>query len=148
MPDVSMFNPLCNELGITINELLSGQKIKNEECQQKFEAFIAWFTAGSSVLNTDYIQRVIDNKKYIIFHSAINIYNKKRSDWEYKESLAKKLNGDKHIFSSFWHFDEETIKYDNIVVYYTNEKLKKISKMSDEEFVKKIKVLSRMCSLN
>ena len=31
MPDVSLFEPLCKELNITINELLSGEKIKKEE---------------------------------------------------------------------------------------------------------------------
>lgn len=37
MPDLSLFEPLCTELGITINELLSGEKIKKEEYQQVLE---------------------------------------------------------------------------------------------------------------
>ena len=37
MPDLSLFKPLCNELGITINELLSGERLKKEEYQEKFE---------------------------------------------------------------------------------------------------------------
>ena len=37
MPDLSLFKPLCDELDITINELLSGEKIKKEEYQEKFE---------------------------------------------------------------------------------------------------------------
>ena len=37
MPDLSLFKPLCDELGITINELLSGERIKKEEYQEKFE---------------------------------------------------------------------------------------------------------------
>ena len=37
MPDLSLFKPLCDELGITINELLSGEKIKKEKYQEKFE---------------------------------------------------------------------------------------------------------------
>ncbi len=37
LPDLSLFNPLCQELGITINELLSGEKIKKEHYQEKFE---------------------------------------------------------------------------------------------------------------
>ena len=37
MPDLSLFKPLCNELGITINDLLSGEKINKEEYQEKFE---------------------------------------------------------------------------------------------------------------
>lgn len=34
MPDLSLFKPLCDELGITINELMSGERIE-EECYQK-----------------------------------------------------------------------------------------------------------------
>ena len=37
MPDLSLFKPLCNELGITINDLLSGEVISKEEYQEKFE---------------------------------------------------------------------------------------------------------------
>lgn len=37
MPDLSLFKPLCKELGITINELLSGEKIGMDKYQEKFE---------------------------------------------------------------------------------------------------------------
>lgn len=37
MPDLSLFKPLCDELGITINDLLSGEKISKEKYQGKFE---------------------------------------------------------------------------------------------------------------
>ena len=37
MPDLSLFKPLCDELGITINELLSGEGLKKEEYQEKLE---------------------------------------------------------------------------------------------------------------
>ena len=37
MPDLSLFKPLCDELGITINDLLSGEKLKKEEYQGKLE---------------------------------------------------------------------------------------------------------------
>ena len=37
MPDLSLFKPLCNELGITINELLSGETIDKKDYQEKFE---------------------------------------------------------------------------------------------------------------
>ena len=37
MPDLSLFKPLCNELGITINDLLSGEKIGKDKYQEKFE---------------------------------------------------------------------------------------------------------------
>lgn len=37
MPDLSLFKPLCDELDITINELLSGEKLTKEKYQEKFE---------------------------------------------------------------------------------------------------------------
>ena len=37
MPDLSLFKPLCDELGITINELLSGERLEKEKYQEKFE---------------------------------------------------------------------------------------------------------------
>jgi len=37
MPDSSIMLDLCNELGISVNELLSGEKIKMEEYHQKAE---------------------------------------------------------------------------------------------------------------
>ena len=37
MPDLSLFKPLCDELNISINEFLSGEKIKKGEYQEKFE---------------------------------------------------------------------------------------------------------------
>ena len=37
MPDVSLYKPLCDELNITINELLSGKKLSEKEYQEKLE---------------------------------------------------------------------------------------------------------------
>lgn len=37
MPDLSLFKPICEVLGITINELLSGEKIDKKNYQEKFE---------------------------------------------------------------------------------------------------------------
>ena len=37
MPDLSIFKPLCDELGITINDLMSGEKLSKNNYQQKFE---------------------------------------------------------------------------------------------------------------
>ena len=35
MPDLSLMKPLCNELGITINDLLSGEVIDKNNYQEK-----------------------------------------------------------------------------------------------------------------
>lgn len=37
MPDLSLFKSLCNILDITMNELLSGEKLSKENYQEKFE---------------------------------------------------------------------------------------------------------------
>lgn len=37
MPDLSLMQPLCKELGIAINDLLSGEKIEKNDYQEKFE---------------------------------------------------------------------------------------------------------------
>ena len=37
MPDLSLFKPLCDELDITINDLMSGEKISKDKYQEKFE---------------------------------------------------------------------------------------------------------------
>lgn len=37
MPDLSMFKPLCDILGITINELLSGEKILSKDYTERLE---------------------------------------------------------------------------------------------------------------
>lgn len=37
MPDFSLYDPICEQLDISINELLSGEKVNKEEYQEKFE---------------------------------------------------------------------------------------------------------------
>ena len=37
MPELSLMKALCDELGVSVNELLSGEKIEREDYQEKFE---------------------------------------------------------------------------------------------------------------
>ena len=63
MPDLSLFKPLCNELNITINELLSGEKIGMDKYQEKFE---------ENIVNTiDYSTRRINKYSKFISLSLI-----------------------------------------------------------------------------
>lgn len=67
MPDISLFEPLCEQLDISINELLSGEKIKKEEYQEKSE---------ENIVNTiDYSKKEIEKAKtkisYIIMMIGI-----------------------------------------------------------------------------
>ena len=59
MPDLSLFKPLCEELNISINDLLSGEKLKKEKYQEKFE---------ENVINTiDYSNKKIKLSKDHIY---------------------------------------------------------------------------------
>lgn len=58
MPDLSLFKPLCEILNITINELLSGEKINKNNYQKKLE---------ENIINTiNYSNKKIKQKNQII----------------------------------------------------------------------------------
>ncbi len=89
MPDLSLFEPLCEQLGITINELLSGEKIKTEEYQNELE---------KNIINTiDYSQKQIEDEKWkrsyvvmiigILFCMSAFIVFEAESSWSSMYSL-------------------------------------------------------------
>ena len=58
MPELSTLKPLSNELGISINELLSGEKIQKEMYQERLE---------ENIINTiDYTNKKIENRNNLI----------------------------------------------------------------------------------
>lgn len=58
MPDLSLFKPLCDELEISINELISGEKINDKEYFNKSE---------ENIINTlDYSNKRINNKNNFV----------------------------------------------------------------------------------
>ena len=58
MPDLSLFKPLCEQLNITINELLSGEKISEDNYQEKFE---------ENIINTiSYSNKKLEKKNQLI----------------------------------------------------------------------------------
>lgn len=61
MPDLSLFKPLCEILGISINELMSGEKIDNESYQDKLE---------ENIINAiDNKNKNFDRIGYLIFNT-------------------------------------------------------------------------------
>jgi transcriptional regulator with XRE-family HTH domain len=68
MPDLSLFKPLCDTLDITINELISGEKIEDKNYKEKLE---------ENIINTiDYMdkKKTKDNEnKTLIILSIITI---------------------------------------------------------------------------
>lgn len=68
MPDLSLMKPLCDELGISINELISGEKINKKEYQDRFE---------ENIFNTiNYSQKQIKKtrNKYVIIIGVIFLF--------------------------------------------------------------------------
>ena len=58
MPDLSLFKPLCKILGITINDLISGEKLNKDNYQEKIE---------ENIINTIYYtNKKVTNKNNII----------------------------------------------------------------------------------
>lgn len=58
MPDISLFKPLCNELNITLNDLLSGEKVTEKEYREKLE---------ENIINTiDYTNKKLENRNNFI----------------------------------------------------------------------------------
>lgn len=204
MPDLSLFKPLCNILNISINDLMSGEKVDNQKYIKTLEENIVnmvsniernklkrkkiiiltligilmmmvigrifyvyyetdvkydsrtmncnivekelhFHIKGQSVLNTYYTSKIVDNKTIYFFHTTVNIYNKKRSNWEYSQSMASLLDNKDVQFSSFYRIDIES---ENIEVYYTDNSIKKIEKATKNELKKIMKNSYLMCSSN
>ena len=58
MPDLSLFKPLCNELDISLNDLMSGEKVKEKEYRDKLE---------ENIINTiDYSNKKIESRNIFI----------------------------------------------------------------------------------
>lgn len=65
LPDLSLIKPLCDELGITVNELLGGEKLTNQDYKEKSE---------ENILNTiDYTDKKIKKSKKIFGIILISI---------------------------------------------------------------------------
>lgn len=58
MPDLSLLKPLCEELNITVNDLISGEKIKQEDYPDKFEENI--------ISTIDYTNKKINDKNNLL----------------------------------------------------------------------------------
>ena len=81
MPDLSLFKPLCDALDITINDLMSGEKISKDKYQEKFE---------ENIVNT------------------INYSNKKTSKYNFTISLLLVIFGLFIIISAIMIFPSES----------------------------------------
>ena len=204
MPDLSLFKPLCEILDITINDLMSGEKvddkeyintleenivnmvsdveknnIKNKkigiiifisilclvfigrcfyfyyEIDIKFEEKVitceitdkqlSYSIKGQSVLNTYHTIKKLNDKTLYFFHSTVNIYNKRRSNWEYSKSMARLIQN-KNI--QFGYNENIELEDDNVEVYYTDESIKTINKATTAELNDIIEKSYLICKTN
>lgn len=97
MPDLSLMKPLCDELDITINDLLSGEVIDKKNYQEKLE---------ENILNTiDYTDKKIKNNNKIfkivwvlLFTLFIILVSLFFID-------VKRMKENKNVIFSTWGFD-------------------------------------------
>lgn len=66
MPDLSLIPKLCEILGISINELLSGERIESDEYQKRFEENI--------IINMDLLKKKISNFTKRFIFGTIGIF--------------------------------------------------------------------------
>ena len=100
---------------------------------------------GQSVWNTYYTVKEFNKEKIYFFHSTVNIYNKRRSNWEYSQSMARLLEG-KEVQYGYRHTLD--IKNENIKVYYTDWSIKEVEKADAETLKNIIKNSYLMCERN
>ena len=97
MPDSSIMLNLCDELGISINELISGEKLDKKEYQDKFE---------ENVLNTiNYSQKQIKKtrNKYAIIMGIIILFLVTFATLFGID--INRMKNNKPVFFSTWGFD-------------------------------------------
>ena len=143
MPDVSLFKPLCDELDITINDLLSGEEVEKNMYQKKLEENM--FSVISTV-NTkiSYVRKtiifiiliislilftliIIGNHKVILNYNDNKMYVEEKNDTLFftTKDLCTVYSGDINQYSIL---DEDN----NEIIFLT-------SKCSYNEIIKKSK---------
>lgn len=89
MPDYSLFGPICNELNITINELMSGEKINEKDYRNKLEENMLYAISSVKKKHYEFIPLLILIIGFIIialilfcpFKSTTNDINKLEIDY-------------------------------------------------------------------
>lgn len=145
MPDLSLMKPLCKELGITVNELISGEKIDKKEYQEKLEENILNTIdySNKKIKKTNKIFKIVIGTLVILIVSLVSMFftdvrrmNQNKpvifSTWGYKYTPAVNLQEDKIYLAireyliekgdseSKHHIDEKT--FVSMRVYLLEEK--------------------------
>lgn len=96
MPDLSLMKPLCDELNITINELLSGEKLDKKEYKEKSEENIINTICYSNkkIKKTKNVFKIILGIILIIFLSLVTMFI----------IDVKRMNQNKPVVFSTWGY--------------------------------------------
>lgn len=114
-------------IDIKYDSRVSGCNIEND--------ILNIYVKGQSVWNAKFVIKEIDNEDIYLVHSTINVYNKRKSNWEYLQSMAKLLDGKEIIFGHFYNLELYNKK---VKVYYTDERINKLKKIKDKDEIKEI----------
>ena len=133
MPDLSLIRQLCDELGITINELLSGERINKKDYEEKFE---------ENILKTiDYTDKKISKTKKIFKISLIIVISFILCFISMFIVDINRMNNNKPVLFSTWGYDytpaidlhEEEIEL-AILEYLQEENDNQIKKHDNEKW--------------
>jgi len=97
MPDLSLMKPLCKELNITINELISGEKMEEKDYQERFEENIA----NAIDYSVESQKRQVKIFKYVIVSIIILII----SFLSMFFMDVRRMNQNKPVIFSTWGYD-------------------------------------------
>ena len=92
LPDYSMFQDLCNELDISINELLSGEKLTEENYQQKLEEnFVSTIDYNNKKRNKKIKKFIIYllYKVFIAYFYYKDYSNHEENSFPYNQNIEK-----------------------------------------------------------
>ncbi|MBO5358010.1 MAG: helix-turn-helix transcriptional regulator [Clostridia bacterium] len=144
MPDISLIKPLCDELKITVNDLLSGEKLQENEIKAKSEENIINTLDYSKKKQKNYIKIIIATTVIIIipiitlFSMFLIDFNRMRnneqvvfSTWGFKYTAPIDLSSEKiEIAIEKYMENRETPKHNERYfiashIYLIDETLKK-----------------------
>ncbi len=97
LPDLSLMKPLCNELGTTINELLSGEKINKSDYPKKLEENILNTIdyTDKKIKRTNKIFKIVIGSVIILIVSLVLMFL----------TDVRMMNQNKPVIFSTWGYD-------------------------------------------
>ena len=111
LPDYSMFNILCEELNISINELLSGEKLTKENFRGAFEEVADFYYSWmSDTADDEDLKKILDINDEQLFLMRV-AKEDKLDDYLKLKKILEESNGDIYFISYEPYNDDYYDKY-------------------------------------